>query len=350
MRGVAIVLPEEEFEARRNELHRLWAEEDPGLCRLVVPGGRTRQESAYIGLKALPAECDAVLIHDAARPFVTPKLIGRVADRLREGVPGVVPGLPVTDTVKQASGDVVRTLPRSSLYAVQTPQGFLKDTILERHEQAVRSGQECTDDASLLESAGLTVEIVPGEDANIKITTPHDLEALRPDKDRCVHCTGWGYDVHRFGPGRPMKLAGVPIDNGPEIVAHSDGDVLLHALIDALLGCLGRGDIGELYPDSDPSLDNASSGILLAEVLEIAAKEQVVPEHVDVTVICQSPRLGPWKKRIKKGLSGLLALREDRIGLKASTEEGMGFTGEGKGIKAVAVVSARKPMRPDPET
>ncbi|MBS3780261.1 MAG: 2-C-methyl-D-erythritol 2,4-cyclodiphosphate synthase, partial [Desulfovermiculus sp.] len=281
-----------------------------------------------------------VLIHDAARPFVRPFLIQNIINSLASGSGAVVPALPVTDTMKEhIDNQQVKTLDRNRLFAVQTPQGFPRDVICQAHFQAAKLGWQGTDDASLIERLGFPVHLVTGQEDNVKITTNQDLEMLREQPQSPVRiCIGWGYDVHRFGPGKAMRLGGVPIANGPEIVAHSDGDVLLHALMDAILGCLGQGDIGEHFPDSDPGYENIQSGVLLAEILELAARHNVHLDHVDLTLITQVPKITPWKAQIKKNVHSLLGLPPEGVNLKATTEEGLGFTGHKQGIKAVAQV------------
>jgi 2-C-methyl-D-erythritol 4-phosphate cytidylyltransferase/2-C-methyl-D-erythritol 2,4-cyclodiphosphate synthase len=337
--GLIITFPLDEFEVRRAELHELWRIDALGVECISCSGGSSRQESVAKALRCLPPECTHVLIHDAARPFVRPQLIQTVITSLDSGAAAAVPALPVTDTIKEQTDDRVQTLDRTSLYAVQTPQGFTRDVVTQAHARALEQGWIGTDDASLVERLGFPVQLVPGEAENIKITTNQDLRMLQePEYDLRRYCTGWGYDVHRFGPGREMKLGGVSIANGPEVEAHSDGDVLLHALIDAVLGCLGQGDIGDFFPDSDPSYEDISSGVLLAETLELASRHGLCIDHVDLTIISQIPRISPWKHQIKKNVHSLLGLSPQQVNIKATTEEHLGFTGSKQGIKAVAQV------------
>ncbi|MFO7876382.1 MAG: 2-C-methyl-D-erythritol 4-phosphate cytidylyltransferase [Desulfovermiculus sp.] len=337
--GLIITFPLDELEERRAELHELWQTDALGVEYTSCSGGSSRQESVAKALSCLPAECTHILIHDAARPFVRPPLIQAVITALASGATAAVPALPVTDTIKEQTGDRVQTLDRTSLYAVQTPQGFTRDAVCQAHTRALEQGWKGTDDASLVERLGFPIQLIPGAAENIKITTNQDLKMLQePEHDFRRNCTGWGYDVHRFGPGRTMKLGGVPIANGPEVEAHSDGDVLLHALIDAVLGCMGQGDIGDFFPDSDPGYENASSGVLLAETLDLAARHGLCIDHVDLTVISQIPKIGPWKHQIKKNVHTLLGLSPQQVNIKATTEEHLGFTGSKQGIKAVAQV------------
>jgi len=305
----------------------------------VVGGGSLRQDSVFNALQVLPVDCEYVLIHDAARPFLNAALVARLIDALEQGATGVVPGQPVTDTIKQAqNGRILATLERENLYAIQTPQAFSLDILRAAHARARAENWTATDDAGLLERLGQEIRIIPGEAANRKLTHPEDLNFLyRPQR---LACSGYGYDVHRYGSGRPMKLGGVPIPGAPELIAHSDGDVLLHALMDAILACACRGDIGRLFPDSDPRLENINSAILLDEVLRIAATAGVELVQADCTIIAQIPRIAPHSQTIRRNLSRLLCLDEDYVNVKATTEEGLGFTGAREGIKAVALVSA----------
>ncbi|MFO7718239.1 MAG: 2-C-methyl-D-erythritol 4-phosphate cytidylyltransferase [Thermodesulfobacteriota bacterium] len=341
--GLVLVFPEQDLATAQALFAEHAQELPPGVPVLWACGGASRQDSSANGLAALPPQCDRVLVHDTARPFVSPLLAQRVLDGLSCG-DAVVPGLPVTDTIKQVQGEAVTaTIPRFELRAVQTPQGFHTPILRRAHTQAATAGHTVTDDAAMVEYAGGRVTLVPGEPENRKITTAEDLAMLTPAAPSHRPCTGWGYDVHRFGPGRPMKLGGVPITNGPEVQAHSDGDVLLHAVIDALLGCLGQGDIGEHFPDTDASLDNANSGALLTDVLDWCRYQGLTLHHVDMTLICQTPKIGPWKQQIRRCVAALLGLPVEQCNLKATTEEGLGFTGRREGIKAVVVVSGETP-------
>jgi len=366
VRGLVFVFPQDRLEAERERLAMLDAGRALGVPWRAVAGGALRQNSVAAGLAALPRECDAVLVHDAARPFATAALSNAVLDALAAGAPGVVPGITVTDTIKQTRNGVVTHTPdRSGLVAVQTPQGFALAPLRDAHERARAEGWTVTDDAALLERCGLAVRVVAGEPANAKITTPEDLAMLddadtarapwdaRREQTRLVPCTGWGYDVHRYvqkdssgAPGRPMKLGGVPIPGGPEVVAHSDGDVLLHALTDALLGCIGGGDIGQHFPDTDAALDNANSAVLLDEVLGLTRSAGLEITNVDLTVIAQVPKLAPWREQIRRNVCRLLALDAMAVNVKATTEEKLGFTGEKKGLKAVATVTGLRPVHP----
>ena len=345
VRGIIFAFPESDIEEAKQQLSELDFGRRLGLPWKIVAGGERRQDSVYNALQALPSKCDHVLVHDAARPFFSAALTNRIIDTLTDEIQAVVPAIPVTDTIKVTENNIIsHTLDRSTLRACQTPQGFEKDMLINVHNQCRSEGWEVTDDASIVEQAGLSVQIVDGESTNNKITNPEDLTMLESvTKPAPVPVTGWGYDVHRYGTGRPMKLGGVPIQGGPEVVAHSDGDVLLHALCDALLGCMGDGDIGEHFPDSSAEFDNISSGVLLNEVLDKFLQRGYTLTHVDLTIIAQVPRLVPWKTQIKKNICRLLKLEQHQVNVKATTEEKLGFTGEKKGIKAVAVVTALRP-------
>ena len=333
-------------EAASQEIERLAKEESfPLPCRVAV-GGSERQYSVNNALLALPPECDFVLVHDAARPFMTAQLASEVLDALSKGYLAVIPGLSLVDTVKQVddSGLVLGTLDRNTLRAVQTPQGFSRKTLAQAHAIAHAEKFLVTDDAALMERIGIPVFVTAGDAANRKITTPADLKLLEDRKEgnpmqAVLPRTGFGYDVHAYGGSRPLILGGVPIPADVMVSAHSDGDVLLHALIDAILGCLGRGDIGTLFPDSDPALDGIESGILLSETLRLAFQDGLHLVHVDLTIVAQTPKISPYRERIAANVARLLSLAPSAVNVKATTEEKLGFTGEKKGLKAYAVVT-----------
>lgn len=351
--GLVLVFPEAELPQEQERVIHLDGQDSLGLPWLTVAGGARRQDSVANGLAALPPDCDIVLVHDAARPFASPALCNALLDALLAPdaqAHGVIPALPVPDTIKQVQGQrVLHTPRRGELRAVQTPQAFRLPSLRQAHLEATAKGWEVTDDASMLERLGLEVLTVNGEEGNVKITTPKDLRLLQerePAREMAPAC-GWGYDVHRYVPedtakARPMKLGGVPIPGAPHVQAHSDGDVLLHALTDALLGCIGQGDIGERFPDNDPSLENMNSAVFLDMVLQDLLAQGLRLEHVDCTVIAQVPRIAPHKQLIRDNLSKLLHLPVERVNVKATTEEGLGFTGEKKGIKAVVMVMAMR--------
>jgi len=359
VQGLVFVFPAQDVERMSALVASLDAAEPLGLPWLCCAGGARRQDSVRLGLAALPSSgqeaCRAVLVHDAARPFASAALARRVAQALAHGAVAAIPGLPVTDTIKRVdlNNVVVDTPDRAALRAVQTPQGFLLAPLLAAHARAQAEGWEVTDDAALMERAGQKVNIVPGEEANVKITTPADLELLASPMSGAMPTprTGWGYDVHRYlAPGeadpkvlakaRPLILGGVAIPGGPQVIAHSDGDVLLHALTDALLGIACAGDIGQLFPDTDESFANMPSAVFVTEALRRVRACGFRPVHADLTVVAQTPKLGPHKARLAAQIAQLLELPPDCVNVKATTEEGLGFTGTRQGLKAIAVVTA----------
>lgn len=352
VRGLVFVFPPEDLERMTRVVSDLYHRDPLGLPWRACAGGRRRQDSVRLGLAALGMGDGLVLVHDSARPFASAALARRVLEALGTGAEAVIPGLAVTDTIKRvdAGNVVVDTLERSALRAVQTPQGFALKPLLAAHARAEAEGWEVTDDAGLMERAGRAVLVVGGEEANVKITTPADLELLRP-KAAPAPRTGWGYDVHRYlaqgeadpkalAKARPMMLGGVAIPGAPQVIAHSDGDVLLHALTDALLGIACAGDIGQLFPDTDAAFENMPSAVFVAEALRRVRAAGFRPVHADLTVVAQTPKLSPHKARIASQVAQLLELPADAVNVKATTEEGLGFTGEKRGLKAVAVVTA----------
>lgn len=348
LRGLVFVFPSDEVGGKapmEKRVRQFFKSEDLGLKWIVAAGGERRQDSVFNGLRQLPSDCDGVLVHDSARPFVSARIITDLIDSLERGARGVIPAIEVTDTIKRVDNEIVaETLTRSKLRAVQTPQAFETKLLVEAHEKAHAEGWEVTDDASMVERLA-DVVVIPGEAANVKITTPEDLQLLAKAKTT-VPCVGWGYDVHRFGRenDRPFVLGGVPIAGGPTIIAHSDGDVLLHALTDAVLGTFGGGDIGTHFPDTDKKFSGADSSVLLKEILSMAFDAGVRIVHADLTVITQIPKLAPHARQIAKNVCNLLGLDQHQVNFKATTEEKLGFTGEKKGIKAVATVTALREL------
>lgn len=318
-----------------------------GVPVVAAFGGARRQDSVRLGLQHIGSGCTFVLVHDAARPFFTASLCNRILVALEQGQGAVVPGVPLADTIKvvDVAGVVQHTPQRETLRAVQTPQGFHLPLLLRAHTLAEQEGWQGTDDASLVERMGEAVFVLAGETMNQKITTAQDSTLLQSPASgqNLVPCTGFGYDVHRYGGERPFILGGVPIATNITIAAHSDGDTLLHALIDALLGCIGGGDIGTLFPDSDPAYAGISSGLLLAEVLERTRRAGLVLYHVDMTLVAQAPKIAPHREAIARNVAKLLELPVAFVNVKATTEEKLGFTGDKKGLKAIAVVTAGRP-------
>ena len=340
--GIVFVFPASQIDEASELLADLHKYDDLGLPWVVACGGALRQDSVRLGLAALPVRPASVLVHDAARPFLSPALVRRVCHELAQGAAGVIPAISVTDTIKTVeNGRVTATLPREGLAAVQTPQGFQLKTLLAAHAHALEAGLAVTDEASLLEALGFEVRVIQGEASNVKITRPEDLDLLRDEAALPSIRTGMGYDVHRYGQGRPMRIGGVSIPGAPEVLAHSDGDVLLHALADALLGCACLGDIGQHFSDKDSRFEGISSAILLHQVLDMVREAGCTPCHVDMTIVAQVPKLAPYREEIRKNVARLMGLPASCVNLKATTEEHLGFTGRSEGIKAYAVVTAR---------
>lgn len=309
--------------------------------RKPVHGGATRQNSVLAGLEALAdTACETVLIHDAARPFVKAKLIQNVIKAIPMNG-AVIPALPVTDTIKtlDASGFVTATPDRKGLRAAQTPQGFDFKLILGAHRAMIN--HEMTDDASLIESLGGRVGIVDGARDNIKLTTPEDFSLAELALTETI--TAMGYDVHAFGDGDHVTLAGIAIPHKKGILAHSDGDVILHALCDAIFGALGEGDIGQHFPPSDPQWKDAPSSTFVAHAMKQLKAAGGALINCDVTLLAEEPRIGPHRQAMIHNLAELTGLTEQRIGLKATTTEKLGAIGRGEGLVAQVIVTLRLP-------
>lgn len=315
-----------------------------------IPGGETRQQSVRNGLEAL-AEADQapsiVLVHDAARPFVCPALIDRaVAAGRAHGA--AVPGVPVTDTIKvvRDDGGVASTPPRQALRAIQTPQAFAFDALLKAHRAATAAGLDMfTDDGALAEWAGLPVTVFEGESGNTKLTDAADFaEAERRLAGApAVTRVGTGFDVHAFTAGDHVWLGGVRIAYEKGITAHSDGDVVLHALTDAVLGALSEGDIGVHFPPSDPAWRGASSDRFLAFAAERVRLRGGIIDHLDATVLSEAPRIGPHREAIRRRIAEIAGIAPTSVSIKATTTEKLGFVGRGEGLAAQALATLRLP-------
>jgi 2-C-methyl-D-erythritol 4-phosphate cytidylyltransferase/2-C-methyl-D-erythritol 2,4-cyclodiphosphate synthase len=311
-------------------------------------GGATRQASVRAGLEALAGrKPDIVLVHDAARPFATPALVAR-AIAAAEKTGAAVPALAVTDTVKAVDdgGFVAQTLDRSLLRTIQTPQGFAFAPLLEAHRKAQAAGREdFTDDAALAEWAGMKVAVFDGEPGNIKITNSDDF--LRGETMHFAQLadirTGTGIDVHAFAPGDHVMLGGVRVPHGQRLSGHSDADVVLHAATDALLGALADGDIGAHFPPSDPQWKGAASDRFLAFAVERVKARNGRIAHIDITVVCEAPKIGPHRDAIRAKIAEIAGIAPDRVAVKATTSEKLGFTGRGEGIAAYAIATIRLP-------
>jgi 2-C-methyl-D-erythritol 4-phosphate cytidylyltransferase / 2-C-methyl-D-erythritol 2,4-cyclodiphosphate synthase len=304
-----------------------------------VAGGARRQDSVRAGLDDLPSNADVVLVHDAARPFVTGALIDRVIAGARTAG-AAVPALSSRDTVKRvdASSHVVReTLPRDEIWLAQTPQGFRRDVLVAAVAFGA-AGVEATDEAMLAERAGYVVQVVPGEDANVKITTPEDLGAARARLETPAR-VGTGYDLHRLVEGRRLVLAGVviPFERGP--LGHSDGDVLCHAVIDAMLGAACAGDIGRLFSNEDPRWKDAPGLDLLARARDIVGGEGWRVSNIDVTVVLERPKLAPHVDAMRERLAATLGVPLAQVSVKAKTNEGVDAVGRGEALAAHAIAT-----------
>ncbi len=322
---------------------------DKSVARLAVMppvvGGPTRQESVRLGLEALEAfRPHRVLIHDGARPFPDQQLVDRVLDGLDKAV-AAIPCLPLRDTIKRAeSGTIRATIDRSALWRAQTPQGFHFDAILAAHRAAI--GRELTDDAAVAEAAGLAPAIVDGSEHNLKVTTHEDLaaaERLIAARQSDIR-VGQGFDVHPFAPGDHLWICGVRIPHGMSLAGHSDADVGLHALTDAVLGAIGAGDIGMHFPPSDPRWRGAASDQFLRHAADLVRARAGAIAAVNVTIICERPKIAPYRAAMVERIAAILGIAPDRVSVKATTTEKLGFTGRAEGMAAQAVATVRLPF------
>jgi len=318
--------------------------------RLLSPiaGGATRQASVLAGLEALHARSpDIVLIHDAARPFCSVELVSRAIVACGE-TGAAIPALEVTDTIKRvdADGHVSGTIDRAQLRAVQTPQAFAFGPLLDAHQRAAKENRhDFTDDAALAEWAGMTVSVFPGEANNVKLTTDEDFakaEARRIASLADLRL-GNGFDVHAFADGDHVWLGGVKIPHDRGLTGHSDADVALHAIVDAILGAIADGDIGKHFSPSDPRWKGASSDQFLKFAAERVAKRGGKIAHIDLTIVCEAPRIGPHRDAIRKRIAEIVEMSIDRVAVKATTSEQLGFTGRKEGIAAMATATVRLP-------
>jgi 2-C-methyl-D-erythritol 4-phosphate cytidylyltransferase/2-C-methyl-D-erythritol 2,4-cyclodiphosphate synthase len=308
---------------------------------VLVTGGATRQDSVRLGLEAIAADGapDLVLIHDAARPIVPRAMIDRVLDALDES-PGACPALPVVDSLRSGDTHVNGEVDRSGVWRVQTPQGFHFGAILKAHRSAAPGA---TDDVAVARAAGHAVRLVEGDERAMKVTEVGDFARAAAHLG-VRHATGMGFDVHRFGPGDHLWLCGVKLPHGAGLVGHSDADVGLHALTDAILGALGDGDIGAHFPPSDPKWRGASSDRFLAHAARLVAAAGGVIDHVDITIIAEAPKVGPHRAAMVERIADILVDHGTRVSVKATTTEELGFTGRREGIAAQAVATIRLPV------
>src|SRR5229473_2713371 len=338
--GVQVVIREED--------RRIFAEAVTGIALLPpVAGGAERQDSVRLGLEALiPHDPARVLIHDGARPFPDPALIDRVLDAL-DRAPAAIPALPLGDTIKRVVDGAIReTIDRAQLWRAQTPQGFHFKAILAAHRAV--AGQVLTDDAAVAEAAGMAPIVVLGSEDNLKVTTAQDLaaaERLLAARTGDIR-VGQGFDVHPFGPGDQIMVCGVAIPHDASLVGHSDADVGLHALTDALLGAIGAGDIGMHFPPAEPRWRSAASDRFLAHAAALVREKGGEIAAVDVTIICERPKIAPHRARMIERVAAILGIAPARVSVKATTTERLGFTGRGEGIAAQAVATVRLPLLP----
>lgn len=342
IQAIALAVPA----AHREESVALLREflSDVEFARLrFTEGGMTRQDSVRAGLSILPPDIQVVLVHDAARPLIDADTIYRC---LRGAVDSgaVIAAVPVHDTMKKVEegGRIVGTLDRTGLWRAQTPQAARRDLLERAFALAAQAHFIGTDEASLLEAAGIPVRVVEGSEQNMKVTRPADLQlAATYVQEQNTMKIGHGFDAHRLVSERPLILGGVHIDYELGLDGHSDADVVAHALTDALLGALGQGDLGRHFPDSDPQYKGIDSLLLLAHVQQLMEKEGLVLGNADITIVCQKPKLAPYLGEMQKKLAHACKAAPDAINIKATTTEHMGYTGRGEGIAAHAVVLVR---------
>ena len=313
-----------------------------------VAGGAARQDSVRNGLEALASSApDYVLVHDAARPMVAPALIDRVIEALQD-TPGVIPGIAVVDTLKRADDDgiITDTVSRDGLWRAQTPQGFKYADLLAAHRSVI--GQELTDDAAVMEASGHRIAVVLGDENNIKVTTPDDLmrmeEIMSDDSAQAkpvrspLFRIGSGYDVHKLGPGDHVTLCGVEIASERALIGHSDADVALHAVTDAVFGAIADGDIGSHFPPTNSQWRGASSDQFLAYACERMRERGFELSNIDLTIVCEKPKIGPYRDAMRARLAEIAQIDLSCVSVKATTTERLGFTGRGEGIAAEAVI------------
>lgn len=307
----------------------------------LVEGAATRAASVRAGLMALSGQASHVLIHDGARPLVPDTVIQGVIDALMQGAPAAAPALPVSDALwRGAEGRVTATAPRDGLFRAQTPQGFVLDRIIAAHRAYP---QDAADDVELALKSGIEVAITPGSEDNLKITFPADFARAERILGGAMDIRlGNGYDVHAFGPGDHVTLCGIRIPHDAGLVGHSDADVGMHALTDAIYGALAEGDIGQHFPPSEPQWRGADSAIFLTHAAGMARNKGFRIGNADVTLICEAPRIGPHAPEMAQRLAAILGIDAARISVKATTSEGLGFTGRREGIAAIATATLIK--------
>ena len=322
----------------RPEDHDVFAAQakEAGVTKLshIVAGGATRQQSVQNGLAALPPEATIVGIHDGARPLIDPDTVATVIATAAECGAAAV-AVPVKDTLKRTDeqGVIIDTPDRANLWRVQTPQVFDRAKLCAAMEAAMAAGKDYTDDCQLMEAAGHKVKLVKGLDTNLKLTTPEDIALAKAlMKEEKPMRIGHGYDVHKLVEGRDLILGGVKIEYEKGLLGHSDADVLTHAVMDALLGAAALGDIGKLFPDNDPAYKGADSIALLRRVVERVSEDGYKIGNIDATILCQRPKLAPHIPKMRQIIADACGVDVASVSVKATTEEGLGFTGSGEGI------------------
>jgi 2-C-methyl-D-erythritol 4-phosphate cytidylyltransferase/2-C-methyl-D-erythritol 2,4-cyclodiphosphate synthase len=332
---VVAVVPASEMDSAQAILGDL-----PGL--IMVPGGSTRAQSVMAGLNALNAHDEVVLVHDAARPFLNTGHVQALLKALEE-VDGAILALPVADTVKRELVGNIETAPRDGLWRAQTPQAFRTASLLAAYARW-NDDLPPTDEAGVMEAAGGVVRLAPGDPMLFKLTYPEDFAmAERLAGAARITRTGQGIDAHRLGPGDGVWLCGVKIAHDRELIGHSDADAGLHAITDAILGAIGEGDIGDHFPPTDPQWRGAPSHIFLAHAAELVRQKGGELINIDVTLVCEKPKIKPHRQAMREKLAEILALPIGRISVKATTTEGMGYTGREEGILAQAIASVETP-------
>ena len=313
------------------------ATEGLGL-KTPIFGGEERQDSVRLGLQQIADDApDFVLIHDGARPYISADVISRVLDALGSAA-GAIPTLPLTDTIKRViDGKIVATEDRFELWRAQTPQGFRYSDILNAHLKL--TGQSLTDDAAICEAVGLTVVRVDGDDKNVKITTLSDIQASDNGEIFMETRSGIGFDVHRFADGDQIVLCGVKIAHTHSLEGHSDADVALHALTDALLGAVGEDDIGHFFPPSDEQWRGVASDQFVSHAVKLIDSKGGRIVNVDITLMCEAPKVGPYRLLMRERVATILKISPSRVNVKATTTEKLGFTGRGEGIAAQAIAN-----------
>jgi 2-C-methyl-D-erythritol 4-phosphate cytidylyltransferase/2-C-methyl-D-erythritol 2,4-cyclodiphosphate synthase len=332
---VIAVVPGAEMDSARGILGDL-----PGL--IMIPGGATRAQSVMKGLAALPASDEVVMVHDAARPFLNRDHIAALLKGLGDA-DGAILALPVADTVKRELVGNIETAPREGLWRAQTPQAFRTQPLIAAYA-AWRDDQPPTDDAGVMEAVGGIVRLVPGDPMLFKLTYPEDFAmAERLAGAARITRTGHGIDAHRLGPGDGVWLCGIKIAHDRELIGHSDADAGLHAITDAILGAIGEGDIGDHFPPTDPKWKGAPSHIFLRHAADLVRQKGGALVNVDVTLVCEKPKIKPHREAMRQTLAEILGLPVERISVKATTTEGMGYTGREEGILAQAIASVETP-------